>query len=596
MRGACMAGESGRRARRAHAADRGAQAGRDAARVGPPDADAAEGRGAARRAGGGGGRGAARARTDARLADWLAGAAGAEGAAAVNVAEAARVHARAMRVPARLAAEIARVTWRGRRPGRRRARRPTSRLRADAGPGRRAQARGGGGLAGDGALYDALLDDYEPGATAALLDALFGRLRPRLVALRERIRVVAAARAARRQLRRAAQLALSRRAALAFGYDWAHGRIDKAVHPFSSGSGLDVRITTRVDEADPFKCFFSTIHEVGHAVYEQGIDRGYACQPVGGYASMGVHESQSRGSSRTSFGRSRAFSGWLRGGCAGVRRLRLRGRRRPCRGNRVHPGFIRTEADEVHYNLHMLMRYDLERAMLRASSRSADLRGGLERAVPRDFGQAVPDARRAAAAGCALGGRRPSATFRLTRSGNVYAGWLDAALRREFRPRRRAGDGRPRAGDRLAQPTDPPARAAAAGAAAGRRGDRAGAGRAGPGGLPRRQVRRALPGLTRGRRRPPLSPGSGHGRANRRGRAARLSKRSGPGSRALGEPVAAAAEVHPQRGPRAVAVAGGDRGDDLVVLDADPAQVVLQRRGVDWWVLSRVRGTSTSPR
>ena len=82
--------------------------------------------------------------------------------------------------------------------------------------------------------------------------------------------------------------------------------------PFSSGSGLDVRITTRTNELDPFNCFYSTIHEVGHACYEQGIDKDYLLTPLGAGVSMGVHESQSR-IYENQLGRSRAFTGWLYG-------------------------------------------------------------------------------------------------------------------------------------------------------------------------------------------------------------------------------------------------------------------------------------------
>ena len=162
-------------------------------------------------------------------------------------------------------------------------------------------------LANGGNLYDALLDEYEPGATETETEAMFTALRPRLVALSERVL------GAERQIPRLnrsfsedGQLALSTALARAFGYDNTQGRIDKAVHPFSSGSGLDVRITTRTEPEDPFNCFYSTIHEVGHAAYEQGIDRAYLLTPLGQGVSMGVHESQSR-IYENQLGRSRAL-------------------------------------------------------------------------------------------------------------------------------------------------------------------------------------------------------------------------------------------------------------------------------------------------
>ena len=168
-------------------------------------------------------------------------------------------------------------------------------------------------LANGGDLYDALLDDFEPGITGAELQSIFDALRPRLVALRD------ATMGADHQptslegtFDERKQMKLTRELAKTFGYDMAHGRLDKAVHPFSSGSGLDVRITTRTSPTDPFNCFYSTIHETGHACYEQGIDRDYLLTPLGAGVSMGVHESQSR-IYENQLGRSRAFTGWLHG-------------------------------------------------------------------------------------------------------------------------------------------------------------------------------------------------------------------------------------------------------------------------------------------
>jgi carboxypeptidase Taq len=133
------------------------------------------------------------------------------------------------------------------------------------------QALAAGGFGTD--AYDALLDEFEPGMTAAALDAMFGRMRPRLVALRAAVLGAAYQPAPLKgHFPREQQLALARELADAFGYDWSRGRLDLAVHPFSSGSGQDVRITTRVVESEPFNCFYSTIHEVGHALYELGID------------------------------------------------------------------------------------------------------------------------------------------------------------------------------------------------------------------------------------------------------------------------------------------------------------------------------------
>jgi carboxypeptidase Taq len=186
------------------------------------------------------------------------------------------------------------------------------------------------------------------------------------------------------------QLRLAADCARVFGYDFTHGRIDKAVHPFSSGQGLDSRITTRTDPADPFDCLYSTIHEVGHGCYEQNVHRDFLLTPIGCGASMGVHESQSR-IYENQLGRSRAFAGWL------FARLRSSfGDIGPADAdafyaalNSVRTGFIRTEADEVHYNLHILLRFDLERALVRGELEVADLEEAWNARFLEDFGQAV---------------------------------------------------------------------------------------------------------------------------------------------------------------------------------------------------------------
>ncbi len=288
----------------------------------------------------------------------------------------------------------------------------------------------GAALADGGDVYDAMLDDYEPGAKAADLEAMFGALRPGLIALREAALNGTAAPQLSGQFDVQAQMRLARQLARVCGYDMSRGRIDKAVHPFSSGSGDDVRITTRTAENDPFNCLYSTMHEAGHAVYEQSINPAYALTPLGAGVSMGVHESQSR-IVENQLGRSRAFTGWLYSqmrdafGDFGVDSADA------FYGavNSLHRGFIRTEADEVQYNLHILMRFDLERALVAGDLAPADLEGAWNARFEADFGYAVPRASQ----GClqdvhwsvGLFGYFP--TYSL---GNVYAGCLSEALRR----------------------------------------------------------------------------------------------------------------------------------------------------------------------
>jgi carboxypeptidase Taq len=245
-------------------------------------------------------------------------------------------------------------------------------------------------LADGGDLYDALLADYEPGITGSEIQAVFDAMRPRLVSLRERVLAADAPAPLNREFDETVQMQLSTVLAKTFGYDLEIGRIDKAVHPFSSGSGTDVRITTRTNPVDPFNCFYSTIHEVGHACYEQGIDRAYQLTPLGSGVSMGVHESQSR-IYENQLGRSRAFTGWLFGqmhdvfGDFGVASedefYRV--------VNRVGTGFIRTEADEINYNLHVMLRFDLERQLVDGRLDVVDLEEAWNTRFEADFGVAV---------------------------------------------------------------------------------------------------------------------------------------------------------------------------------------------------------------
>ncbi|MGK8236384.1 carboxypeptidase M32 [Roseovarius sp. MS2] len=282
-------------------------------------------------------------------------------------------------------------------------------------------------LSAGGTLYDALLEDYEPGMSAAKLDAMFAEMRPRLVALRGAALAVEWPRLEGR-FDRDGQLALSQDLAQVFGYDLSRGRLDLAVHPFSSGSGDDVRITTRVSEADPFNCFYSTIHEVGHACYEQGIDPAYRLTPLGQGVSMGVHESQSR-IYENQLGRSRALCGWLYGRMRdGFGDFGIADEETFYRAvNRVHRGYIRTEADEVQYNLHVMLRYDLERALIAGDLSVADLEAAWNDRFAADFGYAVDRASHGVLQdvhwSVGLFGYFP--TYSL---GNLYAGCLFEAL------------------------------------------------------------------------------------------------------------------------------------------------------------------------
>ncbi|TQS73010.1 carboxypeptidase M32 [Rhodobacteraceae bacterium] len=330
-------------------------------------------------------------RTDPRIAQWLA-------KAEAMTEEEGRVldlvavdYNRATRIPARLATELARLTSKSQGIW--------AQARAAEDPSiflptfrevvhlKREEAA----ALSDGDPYDALLAGYEPGITHRDIAKMFDRMRPRLVDL--------CARVAASDVRpapldhvfgEATQMRMSRLCASAFGYDWTRGRMDVAVHPFSTGSGNDVRITTRVAQNDPFNNIYSTIHETGHACYEQAIDPDYNFTPLGGGVSMGVHESQSR-IYENQLGRSRAFTGWLFermtdaygdfgvGDADGFYKV----------VNRVAPGFIRTEADELHYNLHIMMRFDLERDLIAGRLEVEDLEEAWNARFLADFGLKV---------------------------------------------------------------------------------------------------------------------------------------------------------------------------------------------------------------
>ena len=373
-------------------------------------------------------------RSDPRLADWLdeLEAADLDAKQAANVRLTRRSYERTCKIPASLAAELARTTsmaqgiW---------AKARAANNFADFAPSleqiiqlKRQEAACLSGA--DGNVYDALLDDFEPGMTVAVLQPLLEGLRPRLSALREKID----ARGAKQPVLKGtfaedAQMVLARQLADNLGYDWNSGRLDQSVHPFSSGTAQDTRITTRIDTADPLGCLYSTVHELGHALYEQGITEDMGLTPVNNHVSLGVHESQSR-LWENQIARSRPYCDWfaptflaafpdcgLSNGDDLYRAV-----------NRVETGFIRTESDEVHYNLHVLLRFELERELVAGELDVTDLEAEWNRRFERDFGRKVPDAANGVLQdvhwSVGLFGYFP--TYSL---GNIYAAQLNVALR-----------------------------------------------------------------------------------------------------------------------------------------------------------------------
>lgn len=232
-----------------------------------------------------------------------------------------------------------------------------------------------------GERYDALLDDYEPGMTVARLEPTFAELRAALVPL---VGQLAGARPPPRWRVEAHRYPVDRQWDFtlhlleSMGFDFRRGRQDRSTHPFTDGIGIgDVRLTTRLVEETPFPAIFGTIHEGGHGLYEQNLPPEHERDLVGEAASMGLHESQSR-LWENMIGRSlafwehqlpalrRAFPEALEGVSAAEVYAAV---------NRVERSVNRVEADEVTYNLHILVRFELELAMLRGDLPVSELPG-----------------------------------------------------------------------------------------------------------------------------------------------------------------------------------------------------------------------------
>lgn len=226
--------------------------------------------------------------------------------------------------------------------------------------------------------YEVLLESYEPGMTVESVAQCFMQLSADLRPLVEKLPAVSEApahlTALEGQFPLGLQRSFNRHVAEAIGFDFAKGRLDVAVHPFTMSIGDDVRLTTRYDEKDLRYSLYSTIHEAGHGLYEQGLDPDAYGLPRGHACSLGVHESQSR-LWENIVGRSPGF--WehflpaAKEIFPSLRAATLDGVLRSA--NEAQRSFIRTEADEVTYNLHIILRFDLERALIAGSLRVADL-------------------------------------------------------------------------------------------------------------------------------------------------------------------------------------------------------------------------------
>jgi carboxypeptidase Taq len=247
-------------------------------------------------------------------------------------------------------------------------------------------------------VADPLIDLADYGMKAASIRELFTQLRGRLVPLVQAItsRPPADNSCLHRRSKLGDQTSFGLEVIRRFGYDFERGRQDVTRHPFMTKFSLgDVRITTRVNEEDLTDMLFSTLHECGHAVYEQGIDRSYEGTPLAHGASSGVHESQSR-LWENLVGRSRGFWEFFYPRMQEVFPEQLRDVSLDTfyrAVNRVERSLIRTDADEVTYNLHVMLRFELELDLLEGKLAVRDLPRAWRERFERDIGLQVPDDR-----------------------------------------------------------------------------------------------------------------------------------------------------------------------------------------------------------
>ncbi len=263
------------------------------------------------------------------------------------------------------------------------------------------------------APYDALVQEYEPGASAASFDVIFDDLAAFLPGfLAEALEHQAARPAAivpQGPFPVAAQRELGLKFMTALGFDFHHGRLDVSLHPFTGGVPQDVRITTRYREDDFTGALMGVLHETGHALYEMGLPAEWSGQPVGEARGMVMHESQSllvemqvcRGLSFIRYAAPHlraAFGGegpaWTEDNLARLYK-------------RVRPGLIRVDADEVCYPAHVILRYRLERALLAGDLGIADLPGTWRDGMKELLGVTVPTDRD----GCLQDIHWPSGSF-----------------------------------------------------------------------------------------------------------------------------------------------------------------------------------------
>jgi carboxypeptidase Taq len=248
-------------------------------------------------------------------------------------------------------------------------------------------------------LYDALLDEYEPGGKSARIDSIFSELESFLPPLLGRVLEQQGRRGAPLPIPGPfpveAQRVLGVQLMDAIGFDFTKGRLDISLHPFTGGVPDDIRITTRYDDEDFARSLMGVLHETGHALYEANLPPHWRHQPVGNARGMILHESQSLLLEMQAC-RSREFIAFA----APKMRAAFNGQGEAWSQDNLHrvytvvkPGFIRVDADEVTYPLHIMLRYRLERALLAGDLKLADLPGAWNEGMKSLLGIVPPDDR-----------------------------------------------------------------------------------------------------------------------------------------------------------------------------------------------------------
>jgi carboxypeptidase Taq len=241
--------------------------------------------------------------------------------------------------------------------------------------------------------YDALLDGFEPELTAARIEEVFTPLAEQLSEIVKKVKDKPKVKLPKAKYPVGIQIEMNREIAADLGYDLEAGRIDVSPHPFTTGfHPTDVRITTRYDEDDFYYAVGCTVHETGHALYEQGLLLKYYSTPLGEVGSLGLHESQSR-MWENIVGRSREYCHYLNGVLSKYfpDNPKLTDGQIYDHLNHVRPSLIRVEADETTYNLHIALRFEIEKGLIEGTIKVADLPEIWNAKMKQYLGVDVPD-------------------------------------------------------------------------------------------------------------------------------------------------------------------------------------------------------------